>query len=326
VSEAQETFEARRQSAWRTLETLLREDAAHILKGEVISQLTALYRSVTSDLMHARAAGYSSELIDHLHTLAARGHARLYSTPPKRASSLLSLLRADFPGTVRRHRVALWVASALFVLPSVFGLVTALGSREIAVSLLDARSAEAAATMYAQPMDGRPVNTNAQMAGFYINNNISVAFRCFAGGILFCAGSAFFLVFNGLNIGAFSGLVTLNGHGENLLSFVCGHSAFELTAIVLSGQAGLVMGYALVATGGLTRWGSLRAQVRDIANIVLGATFFLVIAAFIEGFWSPSAAPPVVKYVVAAALWSLVFLYLSLAGRGPRAERQGLPS
>ncbi len=74
------------------------------------------------------------------------------------------------------------------------------------------------------------------MTGFYVYNNIGIAFRCFATGVLFGLGSVFFLVYNGLMIGAVAGLVTAAGHGKNLLTFTCTHGAFELTAIVISGD------------------------------------------------------------------------------------------
>jgi uncharacterized membrane protein SpoIIM required for sporulation len=156
------------------------------------------------------------------------------------------------------------------------------------------------------------------MTGFYVWNNIGIAFRCFATGVLFGLGSVFFLVYNGLTIGAVAGLVTGAGHGKNLLTFTCTHGAFELTAIVISATAGMVMGYALVDTGGRTRFGSLRARGRDIVYLVVGAALMLAIAAVIEGFWSPSGAPARVKYGTAIAAYTLVISYLSFAGRAGR--------
>jgi uncharacterized membrane protein SpoIIM required for sporulation len=134
--------------------------------------------------------------------------------------------------------------------------------------------------------------------------------------VLLGLGSAFFLVYNGLLIGAVGGLVSGAGHGLNLLTFTCGHSAFELSAIVISGGAGMVMGYALVETGGLTRWASVRRKARDLATLVLGAAFMLLIAAFIEGFWSPSGVPAPVKWGVAIVNVVMVSLYFTRAGRG----------
>jgi len=45
------------------------------------------------------------------------------------------------------------------------------------------------------------------MASFYVYNNVGIAFRCFATGILFGLGSIFFLVYNGLCIGVVAGAV-----------------------------------------------------------------------------------------------------------------------
>jgi uncharacterized membrane protein SpoIIM required for sporulation len=107
----------------------------------------------------------------------------------------------------------------------------------------------------------------------------------------------------------------------NLLTFCCGHSPFELTAIVISGTAGLLMGYALVSTGGRTRWGSLRRCADELAHLVFGAAFMLLVAALIEGFWSPSSAPAPAKWIVAVFFALAVTTYLTSAGRDP-AERR----
>jgi uncharacterized membrane protein SpoIIM required for sporulation len=111
----------------------------------------------------------------------------------------------------------------------------------------------------------------------------------------------------------------------NLLTFCCGHSPFELTAIVISGMAGLRMGYALVVTGGRTRTGSLRQCAEELVQLVGGAAVMLLIAALIEGFWSPSSVRPPVKWGVAILFSALVTAYLTLAGResAARADSRG---
>src|SRR5262249_59601085 len=86
---------------------------------------------------------------------------------------------------------------------------------------------------------GRSGGENTLMAGFYVYNNVGIAFRCFATGILLGLGSVFFLIYNGLVIGTVLGFVVQAGSGRNILTFVCGHSPFELTAIVIAGAAGL---------------------------------------------------------------------------------------
>jgi uncharacterized membrane protein SpoIIM required for sporulation len=318
-----EFVEARRRD-WEELQQLLdSKTALHKLPPESISRAAALYRAVCSDLMRAHGAGYSREVITLLDGLSARAHNALYSAPPHRLGAAWDLLARDFPSTLRRHYRFFALAVALFVLPGVLGFVGAFRSRAFALQILPASTVEEMEKAYAEDVGkGRPGDVNATMAGFYVYNNVGIAFRCFATGVLLGLGSAFFLVYNGLVIGAVAGLMTVAGHGRNLFTFTCTHGAFELTAIVISATAGMVMGYALVDTGGRTRLGSLRARGRDVANLVLGAAAMLLVAAGIEGFWSPSSAPAHVKWVTAAVAYLTVTLYLARAGRGAARARK----
>jgi uncharacterized membrane protein SpoIIM required for sporulation len=154
------------------------------------------------------------------------------------------------------------------------------------------------------------------MFGYYIMHNIGIAFQTFASGLLFGLGSAFFLFFNGLMVGAVAGHLTHIGYGQTFWSFVVGHGAFELSAIALAGAAGLQLGWALIAPGRLPRSEALRLAARKSVLLICGVMLFLLIAAFIEAYWSSTVGvAPTTKYLVGAALWLLVAVYLLFAGR-----------
>ena len=158
------------------------------------------------------------------------------------------------------------------------------------------------------------------MFGYYVMHNIGIAFQTFAAGLLFGLGSVFFLIFNGLVIGAVSGHLTEIGYGQTFWSFVIGHGAFELSAITLAGAAGLQLGWSLVAPGRLARSEALRLAARKSVRMLCGVMVFLLIAAFIEAYWSSTTRiEPWIKYAVGAALWLLVAAYLTLAGRSRHA-------
>ena len=110
-----------------------------------------------------------------------------------------------------------------------------------------------------RPGRARDASDDIVMMAFYIYNNVRIDFQCFAGGLLFGVGSIFFLVYNGLHIGAVAGHLTRVGYGEAFWGFVAGHSSFELLGAVLAGAAGLRIGYALVAPGARTRGDAMRA-------------------------------------------------------------------
>jgi uncharacterized membrane protein SpoIIM required for sporulation len=148
------------------------------------------------------------------------------------------------------------------------------------------------------------------MFGFYIMNNIGIAFQCYVTGILFGIGSVIFLVLNGTYGGAVAGYVSALGLGGTFFPFVATHSAFELTAIVLCGAAGLRVGRSALLPGRLPRLLSLQTAARETSVIVCGSAAMLVIAAAIEAFWSSAAwVAPQAKYLCALACWALVLLF-----------------
>ena len=70
------------------------------------------------------------------------------------------------------------------------------------------------------------------------------------------------------------------------------------------------------------RLGAMLAQatLRSVP-ILYGMTVMLIIAAAIEGFWSPSGAPAEVKWAFSAVSSAFVLAYLGLAGRGTAREQ-----
>lgn len=316
AARSQDEFVAARTRAWHELDALLGSgEGLHKADGPTISRTAALYRDLCTDLMRCRAARYAPDLTAYLDGLAARAHAALYGTQPFRLPDVAAFFTRDFPRALRANWRAFAISCALFFVPFLLGMLGASASAELAQKVLPAGTLEGLAHMYEKGIDGRDVGTDAGMAGFYVLNNVGIAFRCFATGILYGTGSLFFLVYNGLVTGISVGYVMNVGHGGNIWTFMCGHAPFELVAIVIAGGAGLQMGYALVETGGLSRVGSLRRAAPSVARQILGAAAMLFIAAGLEGFWSPSSLPPQVKWAASGLFSILVVLYLALAGR-----------
>jgi uncharacterized membrane protein SpoIIM required for sporulation len=167
----------------------------------------------------------------------------------------------------------------------------------------------------------RESDTNVLMFGFYIWNNVRIGFQTFAGGMLAGVGSAWFLGANGVIIGAVAGYLTQAGFGETFWSFVAGHSALELTAIVLSGAAGFRLGLAVIAPGNQSRKAALVAAARPAVRMMYGAALMFLGAAFVEAFWSPVTEVSFdVKVTVGIAAWVVLLAYFLLAGRS-RAAR-----
>jgi uncharacterized membrane protein SpoIIM required for sporulation len=302
---------------WGELEGLLTQKPRLAdLRGPQISRFGALFRTACRDLMRARAARGAQPIAEYLDLLVARAHARLYGPTPFAIEPLLRLLGAEFPAAVRRHAGAFTLAWLLLILPSCLALWATLKDPSFALSVVPEDQLRPLAESYSAGFDaGRASAEGTAMAGFYVHNNVGIAFRCFATGVFLGLGSVFFLAYNGVVFGAVIGYVHQVGAGEQILTFICGHGPWELTAIAISGAAGLELGRALVDRRGLSVGASLRAHAPDLVRLISGAALYLLIAAGIEAFWSPSALPAQLKWGVGGVMALLVTLHLALGGR-----------
>ncbi|MEN8218418.1 MAG: stage II sporulation protein M [Pseudomonadota bacterium] len=307
----QRTFEDSHQQQWDTLEGWLD-------KRKNVAEFPQLYRQVCQHLALARDRHYTPHLIERLNRLVLRGHQHLYQTQSRLFAKIINFIGVEFPQRVRQESLLVGLSSLLFF-GSLLGMfISVQFNPNLVYSLMDSGRVLEMEAMYEPKLVGhnRDAESDFFMFGFYIRNNISIGFQTFAGGILFCVGTLFFLIFNGLYLGCVAGHLTHIGYSVPFYSFVAGHSALELMAIVLAGAAGLKLGLALIAPGRLCRLQALRHAAAQSIFLIYGVIIMLLLAAFIEAFWSSNAAiAPEIKYTVGGLLWIIVIAYFILVGR-----------
>jgi uncharacterized membrane protein SpoIIM required for sporulation len=320
----QESFESRYAPQWaefeRWLDALASARSASSRKENVIPEAAVpkRYRVLCQHLALARDRQYSPGLVERLNRLVIRGHQLLYGAHPEAGPAVMRFFAAGFARAVRARLKTVLAAALLFFGPLAALTLMIQHEPDLAYALLPHEQVLAYQEMY-DPANKRLGSRSAQadtfMLGHYIWNNIRIGFQTFAGGLLFGFGTVFFLIFNGAMIGATAGHLMHIGYTTSFLSFVSGHSAFELTGIALMGAAGLELGAALIIPGALSRRDALRMRAHLAVPLVYGAGTLLATAAFIEAFWSPLPAAPALKYGVGVALWALLVLYFVFAGR-----------
>lgn len=285
-----------------------------------LSYFAADYRRLCHLLSLARERQYSSHLIEQLNNLVLRGHQQLYQRKISLLRNIISFIIIDFPCLIRREWKFCLAATAIFYLPAFVLFALVYLNPDLIYSVIPPEMVDGIERMYNPAAEhigrDRGAASDIEMLGHYIHNNISIGFRTFAGGILFGLGTLFFLVYNGIFFGAVSGHIVNISYGSTFFPFVVGHAAFELTAITFAGAAGLRLGYALIAPGQKTRIHALRDAASIAIKVIYGVILMLLIAAFIEAFWSSRAAIiPSIKYSVGAFLWLFVLSYFVWAGR-----------
>lgn len=317
----QEEFVQQHEPFWQHMEATLTGVEALRRRADAPppGQLPEEYRRLCQHLALARDRHYATWLVERLNRLVLRGHQVLYEARAGLLAQAWHFFAAGFPLLVRSQWRYFLLCSLLFYGPFLAMFLTIQDSPDMVYTVLDHRQVRSMERMYdpSAPHIGRERASDGdfQMFGYYIWNNIGVSFRTFATGLAFGLGSIFFLVFNGLTIGSVAGHLTHLGFGSTFWPFVVGHGSFELTAIVLSGMAGMRMGFAILAPGRHSRRESLRLAAMEAVRIMYGVIVMLVIAAFLEAFWSSSTLlTSSVKFTVGGLLWVVVLSYLAFMG------------
>jgi uncharacterized membrane protein SpoIIM required for sporulation len=324
----QEAFVARYEKEWQALARWLdargparakeRKAADRVDVDDL--EFAGRYRRVCQHLSIAQRRGYSPVVLEQLEQLMHRGHDVLYRPPTPRWRSAMEFFSADFPRLVRKHWPYMALSALMFFGPLITMIVLLQYRPELVHAVFSQQDISGFERMYDPASKshalGRESGSNLQMFGFYIFNNVSIGFRTFAFGLFGGVGSLWVLVMNGIVIGSVAGHLTAIGYGGPFWRFVCGHSGPELTSVVLAGGAGMRVGWSLIAPGRLSRRRALIEAARDGAQIALGVFAMLVLAAFIEAYWSSIGwMPSAVKFSFGGVLWLAILYWLWRGGR-----------
>jgi uncharacterized membrane protein SpoIIM required for sporulation len=115
-------------------------------------------------------------------------------------------------------------------------------------------------------------------------NNIFVSFYIFVSGIFFSLGTLFGLLRNGIMLGAFQYYFFSQGLGWASVLVIWIHGTLEISAIVIAGAAGLILGNSILFPKTFGRIESLKQGAKDGTKIIIGLVPVFICAALLEGF------------------------------------------
>jgi uncharacterized membrane protein SpoIIM required for sporulation len=317
-----ERFLAERGQPWANLDDLVRRARGRPerLGPQGVRQLGSLYRGAAADLALARRKWPSDPSVARLEVLVGRARPLVYQTQ-RRHLTVGRFFGRVYWQRVRERPVPLLVAVVLF-----FGAMavaaTWAGQDPAAARGLVPEGFKWITEPHPERFLRRELAEQAAFSTQVFTNNIQVTFLAFAAGMLAALGTAFVLVYNGLLIGATTGLAVQAGNAGPFLEFGFAHGVLELSCIIVTAAAGLRLGWAMVDPGNKRRRDALVAEGARSVEIVLGTAPWLVVAGLAEGFIRPAGlgtpVAVVIGLVLGALFWSLVW---KLGGREPAATR-----
>ena len=320
-----EKFIAEEMPGWQELERLVKkysEDGPPSLSDA--RRLHYLYERASSDLAKLATFSGEPETRRYLETIVARAYSEIHATRESgRRFRPFHWFLVTFPQTFRRHLRAFNLTLIITLAGTLFGwfavhldpeakgvlLPFGHGQRDPAQRVrLEERGVDR------DHLEGRKSRFSAQL----MTHNTKVSVTAMALGAGWGIGTVLLLFYNGVILGGICFDYVAAGQSRFLAAWLLPHGSIEIPAILLAGQAGLVLAGAVIGWG---RPVNLRARLREVApdlvTLIGGVAVMLIWAGLVEAFFS-QYHEPVLPYGLKIAFGTvellLLIAFLSRAG------------
>jgi uncharacterized membrane protein SpoIIM required for sporulation len=316
----------KRRPHWNRLEQLVNSSGhsgVSALTPTDLQELALLYRQIAADLASVREDSTSTNLTHYLNQLLGRAHNIIYMGRKTESRSIFRFYRQTYPAIFRETFSNTLAAFLIFLCAGVAGVLLCLSDPSFARHFLGPRMME---SIDQHKMWTDSIVTVKPLASSEIlTNNISVSIMTYALGITAGIGTVYMMLLNGLLMGVVATACWQARMSLMLWSFVAAHGVLELPAIFIAGGAGFLVARGLLFPGALPRGESLVRAGQKSAQLFFGTIPLLLIAGLIEGFISPSNMPIALKFSLAAALFTLLVLYLAYVGKSEIVDPEADP-
>jgi uncharacterized membrane protein SpoIIM required for sporulation len=259
-----------------------------ILSGKNINPdtLAELFIQLTDDLSFAKTFYPGSKTVLYLNSLAAKVHQAVYRNKKEKKSRLITFWKFELPAILKDCRREMFYSLIIFILSLFIGIVSSANDKTFVRLILG----DTYVNMTLENIDkGDPlavykkVNEIDMFFGITFNN-IRVALYAFTAGVLFSFGTGLLLFYNGVMLGAFHYFFFQKGMLISSMLTIWIHGTLEISAIIIAGCAGLVMGNSILFPGSYTRRRSFMNGAKNGLKIVIGLIPVFILAGFLEGF------------------------------------------
>jgi uncharacterized membrane protein SpoIIM required for sporulation len=322
-----ERFITAEKPLWDQLEAELRlfeRDPFRKLTVDEAARFYFLYQRAASDLARLGELPAHPQTRAHLESLVRRAYAETHETRQAEAFSLRRLLFHSFPLVFRRRIKAFWLACAITLLGVLFGSGAIVFDPDAKPVLMPFEQLMESPAHRVQREEALKKDWIGPVKGSFaaqlITHNINVSFFTLALGTTWGLGTVLILFYNGVTLGAVVADYLRSGYAPFLFGWLLPHGVIEIPAILIAGQAGLLLGGALIGWGdAVPRRQRLRIISSDVLTLAAGLAALLVWAGIVEAFLS-QYHQPFLPYAAKIAFGAAELLLLTgwLFGTGRR--------
>ncbi|GAA4330768.1 stage II sporulation protein M [Mucilaginibacter gynuensis] len=272
-------------------------------------QLAESFISITDDLAYAKTFYPRSNTTKYLNGLASGFHQSIYRNKKEKSNRFILFWRYELPLIFFKHRRLLLYSFAFFLVSTLMGVLSAKYDGHFVNLILGDGYVNMTNDNIAK---GDPFGVYKKMGEFEMFlmiglNNIWVELKLVVSGIFLSVGSLYMLVYNGIMLGSFQYYFFSKGLGLQSVLVIWIHGTLEISTIIISGAAGLILGNSLLFPKTYSRLVSLKAGGKDAIKIALGILPIIVTAAFFEGYVTRHTEMPIWLSVTILVL-SFIFI------------------
>ncbi|MDB4902687.1 MAG: hypothetical protein JWQ63_1968 [Mucilaginibacter sp.] len=258
-------------------------------------ELAESFISITDDLAYAKTFYPKSNTTKYLNGLAASFHQSIYKNKKEKTSRFITFWKYELPVIFYKHRRQLLYSFLFFTVFSLIGALSARYDNNFVRLIIGNDYVNMTNENIAK---GDPFGVYKQGNEFLMfikiaANNIRVELATFVMGIIFSVGSIYQLMYNGIMMGSFQYYFFSKGLGWQSVLVIWLHGTLEISAIILAGGAGLILGNSLLFPKTYKRIVSIKNGAKDGLKIAIGLIPIFLTAAFFEGFVTRHTEMPV---------------------------------
>lgn len=288
------------------------------------------FTELVNDLGYAKTFYPHSKVTTYLNGLASKIYLGIYKNKREERNRLIYFWTTELPLTVRKYHRELLYAFLIFAGFAVIAAFSSAHDETFIRGVLGDGYVEMTEDNIAKgdPFGVYKDSDRISMFLYIAKNNIQIAFMVFVAGLFFSIGSAWFLFKNGVMLGAFQYMFFAKGLGWDSVLVIWIHGTLEISAIILAGGAGFIVGNSILFPGTRKRIDSLKTGVKNGLKIMIGLVPVFLVAAFLEGYVTRYSTMPAWLSISILAIsfnfivWYFVFYPIRLERKYAQSKNQ----
>ncbi len=277
---------------WKEIEKLIKSSSDNEITPD---QLANYYIDLSDDLAYAKTNYPKSQATQYVNQLLVNLHQKIYKNKQEQSNRFIKFWKYELPIVVFEQRFKLLHSFLFFFTFVLIGAISEANESNFSNLILGDYYVQMTKENIAKgdPMAVYKGENETVMFLGITYNNVMVSFNTFVAGVFLSVGTIYILMRNGIMVGCFQYFFYENGGFTQSLLTIWIHGTLEISAIIIAGGAGLVVGNSILFPGTFKRLDSFRKGVKDGLKIVVGLIPIFVTAGFLEGFVTRHTEMPV---------------------------------